>query len=167
REEALQSVRDRIASVPVLERRIREIDSLLRAIMIPILQARIGERQAELDSLNARVEDLERNAPVKRTLKQQQFIDELQTRRDNVERALTRLRERLTALTAPPVTGPPSPGTPPAPPGGPPAPPAAPPSPGPGGPPAAAGHASSASPRIVPEQLSLPLDFSGARPESA
>src|SRR5262249_25556842 len=123
REEALQSVRDRIASVPVLERRIREIDSLLRAIMIPILQARIGERQAELDSLNARVEDLERNAPVKRTLKQQQFIDELQTRRDNVERALNRLRERLTALTAPPVTGPPSPGTPPAPPGGPPAPP--------------------------------------------
>src|SRR5262249_8516577 len=79
REEALQSVRDRIASVPVLERRIKEIDSLLRTIMVPILQARIGERQAELDSLNARVADLEQNARVNRTLKQQQFIDELQT----------------------------------------------------------------------------------------
>src|SRR5262249_17901379 len=156
------------ASVPALERRIREIDSLLAAIMIPILRTRIGERQAEWDSLNARVEDLEQNTPVTRTLKQQQFIDDLKTRRDNVERALNRLRERLTALTAPPVIGPPAPVTPPAPPGGPPGPPTAPPSPGPGLHPApAAEHAGSPLPRTVPEQLSLPMDLSGTRHESA
>src|SRR5262249_4494894 len=132
REEELQRVRDRIASVPTLERRIKDIDSLLRELMIGIIKARLDEHEAELNSLNARIN---------RALQQNQFAGDLQTRRDTVVRALDRLLNRLVALTAPPVIGPPAPAGPPSPPpGGPPSPPAAPPSPAPGGPPAPAGQ---------------------------